>query len=68
MENYIGVFEINGEVYHVIKNGDKLQAGYATNTGIIPLVELESDDCYGLDQNLAELYALSVEFENSSEV
>jgi hypothetical protein len=55
-------------VYHVIKNGDKLQAGYATNTGIIPLVELEIDYCYGLDQNLAELYALSVEFENSSEV
>lgn len=50
-----------GKYFTVERNGDKLIAGSATNTGIIPEFEIEYDENKSEDENLQDLYDKIVE-------
>lgn len=46
----------NGEYFYIEKQGDKLVAGHATNTGLMPKYEIEWDNDCDYDCNVQKLY------------
>lgn len=53
----LNVFEFDdGSYYYIEKQDDRLIAGSATNTGILPEYDILYDDSCTYDQNLETLY------------
>jgi len=56
-EEYIGPISFeNGEVLYIVKDGNKLYAGSATNSGVFHDYEMDYDDTFSRDVNLQNFY------------
>lgn len=66
---YLGIMEeqeteyYHSWMYYIYRKGNKLIAGSATNTGYLPIIEIEYDTDMSLDENLLELYNTIIDYE-----
>ena len=53
-EKYIGIIEIDDDVITIVKRGNVLIGGGATNCGLVESYKMEIDECFSLDENLQQ--------------
>ena len=63
--HYIGMFESNGVVLAMVRDGEFLIAGDSTNAGMIERYIYHIDDCYSIDENL-ELFVSEIDSEEDN--
>lgn len=71
---YLGIMEeqeteyYHSWSYYIYREGNKLIAGISTNTGCLPIIEIEYDTDMSLDWNLAELHDTIIDYEQQNKL